>query len=186
MRDDERIADILGRWRQRRDAGAAGDADQLLREHPDLAGQLAEHLAADRLLDDGLLEDSDDAPTRIGDFEIVRELGRGGMGVVYEAEQVSMRRRVALKVLPLTITRTPHAVRRFQREAQAAGKLHHTNIVPIHSLGRQAGYWYYAMELVEGRSLSDVIAQPRGARRRSGLDEPRRGTQNRHRLALLF
>jgi len=100
-------------------------------------------------------------PTRIGDFRIVREIGRGGMGVVYEAEQTSLNRKVALKVLSVTITGTPQSVKRFQREAQAAGRLHHTNIVPIHAMGQHAGYWYYAMELIEGLSLSRVIDQQR-------------------------
>jgi len=159
MRDEERIAEILGRWRQRREHGHAGDPEQLIRDHPEFAAELAEHLAAERLLD----AMPGAAPARIGDFEILRELGRGGMGIVYEAEQLSMRRKVALKVLPVTITGTPQAVKRFQREAHAAGKLHHTNIVPIHAMGQHAGHWYYAMELVDGRPLSEVIAQLRRA-----------------------
>ncbi|MHC4339432.1 MAG: serine/threonine-protein kinase [Planctomycetota bacterium] len=163
MRDDERIADILGQWRQRREAGEASASEQLLREYPEYAEQLAEHIAAERLLDEELPGVAEGTPSRIGDFSILRELGRGGMGVVYEAEQISMRRKVALKVLPVAITGTPQAVKRFQREAHAAGKLHHTNIVPIHAMGQHAGHWYYAMELVEGRPLSDVIVQLRRA-----------------------
>ena len=90
--------------------------------------------------------------TRFGDFEVVREIGRGGMGVVYEATQLSLNRRVALKVLPWGITTTSKQVDRFRREAKAAGKLHHTNIVPIYAQGEHQGTYYYAMEYIEGRS----------------------------------
>src|SRR6266446_9605061 len=90
---------------------------------------------------------------RLGDFEIVRELGRGGMGVVYEARQVSLNRRVALKVLSGGLGLTVKAVQRFHREAEAAAKLHHTNIVPVYATGAQDGSYFYAMELIDGPSL---------------------------------
>jgi serine/threonine protein kinase len=77
---------------------------------------------------------------RLGDFEIVREIGRGGMGVVYEARQVSLNRKVALKVLSESLGLTPKAVERFRREALAAGKLHHTNIVPVYTGGPAEGF----------------------------------------------
>jgi tetratricopeptide (TPR) repeat protein len=96
---------------------------------------------------------------RLGDFEILRELGRGGMGVVYEARQVSLNRRVALKVLSGTLGLTPQAEQRFQREAEAAGRLHHTNIVPVYATGKQDGTHFYAMELIEGPSLDHVIRE---------------------------
>src|SRR5512136_3115984 len=98
---------------------------------------------------------------RLGDFEIVRELGRGGMGIVYEARQVSLNRKVALKVLSGSLGLTTKAVIRFQREAEAAAKLHHTNIVPIYATGEQEGTHYYAMELIEGPGLDQVIGQMR-------------------------
>ncbi len=98
---------------------------------------------------------------QLGDFEIVRELGRGGMGIVYEARQVSLNRKVALKVLSASLGLTTKAVLRFQREAEAAAKLHHTNIVPIYATGEQDGAHYYAMELIEGPGLDQVIAQMR-------------------------
>ena len=72
---------------------------------------------------------------RLGDFEVIRELGRGGMGVVYEARQISLNRKVALKVLSSGLGLTPKAVQRFHREAEAAAKLHHTNIVPVFGVG---------------------------------------------------
>ena len=97
----------------------------------------------------------------VGDFEILREIGRGGMGVVYEARQVSLNRPVALKVLGPGLGLTPQAVQRFRREAEAAAKLHHTNIVPVYTTGEQDGIHFYAMELIEGPSLNDVILQLR-------------------------
>ena len=99
---------------------------------------------------------------RIGDFEILRELGRGGMGVVYEAVQVSLGRKVALKILSTGLGLTPQAVQRFQREAESAAKLHQTNIIPIYATGAQDGIHFYAMELIEGPSLDHVIRQMRG------------------------
>jgi tetratricopeptide (TPR) repeat protein len=98
---------------------------------------------------------------RLGDFEIVRELGRGGMGVVYEARQVSLNRKVALKVLSGGLGLTAKAVQRFRREAEAAAKLHHTNIVPVYATGEQDGTHFYAMELIEGPSLDHVIRHMR-------------------------
>jgi serine/threonine protein kinase len=94
---------------------------------------------------------------RLGDFEIVREVGRGGMGVVYEARQASLNRKVALKVLSAGVGLSPKAVQRFHREAEAAAKLHHTNIVPIYATGEENGTHFYAMELIEGPSLDLVI-----------------------------
>src|SRR6266496_3368413 len=88
------------------------------------------------------------SPQRLGDFEIVREIGHGGMGIVYEARQVSLNRRVALKVLSGGLGLTPKAVQRFHREAEAAAKLHHTNIVPIYAIGEEDGMHFYAMELI--------------------------------------
>jgi serine/threonine protein kinase/tetratricopeptide (TPR) repeat protein len=98
----------------------------------------------------------------LGDFEIRREVGRGGMGTVYEAWQVSLRRTVALKVLSPHVSISPQAVARFQREAQAAAKLHHPHIVPIFAQGREEDLYYYAMEFVEGLGLNAIIARARG------------------------
>src|SRR5205085_3326335 len=104
----------------------------------------------------------------LGDFEVVRELGRGGMGVVYEARQVSLNRKVALKVLSAGLGLTARAVERFRREAEAAARLHHTNIVPVYATGEQDGCHFYAMELIEGPSLDQVI----GLLRRERAGEP--------------
>src|SRR5215470_7956275 len=105
--------------------------------------------------------DQPPAAKRLGDFEIVREVGRGGMGVVYEARQVSLNRKVALKVLSGGLGLSPKAVPRFRREAEAAAKLHHTNIVPVYATGEENGTHFYAMELIDGPSLDHVIRQLR-------------------------
>src|SRR5579871_5012432 len=99
---------------------------------------------------------------RLGDFEIEREIGRGGMGIVYEARQVSLNRCVAVKILSSGLGLAPKAIQRFQREAEAAAKLHHTNIVPVYATGEENGIHFYAMELIEGPSLDHVIRQLRG------------------------
>ncbi|MHC4954540.1 MAG: protein kinase domain-containing protein [Planctomycetota bacterium] len=164
MTDERRIEAILQEWHERYSQGEEIDVEEVVRAHPDIADDIRRRLAALQIVDQVLPSAADTpetAPMRIGDFRILRQIGRGGMGVVYEAEQTSMKRRVALKVLSPAITGTGQAVKRFQREAQAAGRLHHTNIVPIHGMGQSAGHWYYAMELVEGCPLSSVIAEQR-------------------------
>jgi serine/threonine protein kinase/tetratricopeptide (TPR) repeat protein len=95
----------------------------------------------------------------LGDFRLLREIGRGGMGIVYEAEQISLRRRVALKVLPLAAALDGKQLQRFRIEAQAAACLHHTHIVPVHAVGCERGVHYYAMQFIEGRSLAQLIKE---------------------------
>ncbi len=90
---------------------------------------------------------------QIGDYRILREIGRGGMGVVYEAEQVSLGRRVALKVLPGQVSSDRMVLERFRREARAAARLHHTNIVPVYDVGQDGDVRYYAMQFIEGQGL---------------------------------
>src|SRR5262249_54485604 len=96
---------------------------------------------------------------RLGEYRIVREIGRGGMGVVYEAEQESLGRRVALKVLPPGVQGDPKLVERFQREARAAARLHHTGIVPVFGVGEEDGTPFYVMQYIEGCSLAAVLAE---------------------------
>ena len=96
---------------------------------------------------------------RLGDFRILREAGRGGMGVVYEALQESLGRRVALKVLAAHAIPDPVQLRRFEREARAAAHLHHTNIVPVFGVGEQDGLHYYVMQFIEGMGLDHLIDQ---------------------------
>ncbi len=94
---------------------------------------------------------------RMGDYRILREIGRGGMGVVYEAEQEALGRRVALKVLPGNLAGDAQARQRFQREARAAARMHHTNIVPVFDVGQDGGNIYYAMQMIHGQGLDLVI-----------------------------
>jgi serine/threonine protein kinase len=96
---------------------------------------------------------------RLGDYRILREVGRGGMGIVYEAEQESLGRHVALKVLPAHTLLDPRQLQRFQREARAAARLHHTNIVPVFDVGESDGLHYYAMQLIHGQGLDQVLAE---------------------------
>jgi serine/threonine-protein kinase len=108
----------------------------------------------------------------LGDFRIVREIGRGGMGVVYEAQQISLCRPVALKVLPLAAALDAKQLQRFQLEAQAAACVHHTSIVPVHAVGCERGVAFYAMEYIEGCSLAQLIAELRRLDVQGGAREP--------------
>ncbi|MCA9142922.1 MAG: protein kinase [Planctomycetaceae bacterium] len=96
-------------------------------------------------------------PQRLGEYRIVRRLGRGGMGTVYEAVQESLGRRVALKVLTVHTATDSRLLERFKREAQAAANLHHTNIVPVFGVGEDQGVYYYAMQFIRGQSLAQVL-----------------------------
>src|SRR5262249_11640446 len=120
----------------------------------------------------------DVVPGVLGDFRLLREVGRGGMGVVYEAEQVSLNRPVALKVLPLAATMNPRQLDRFRHEAPAAALLHHPHIVPVYGVGCERGVHYYAMQLIEGCSLTGVIDALRDAD--LGGKEPRNDPTTPH------
>ncbi len=109
-------------------------------------------------------------PERLGEFRILREVGHGGMGVVYEAVQESLGRHVALKILPFHQLTHPTHLERFRREARAAARLHHTNIVPVFGVGEQDGLHYFAMQFIQGQGLDVVLAELR--RRRSAGDDP--------------
>lgn len=99
---------------------------------------------------------------RLGDFKIVREIGRGGMGIVYEAWQESLERHVALKVLSRASRLDPQRLQRFEREARAAAGLHHTNIVPVFGVGESDGLHYFAMQFIQGRSLAQILTELAG------------------------
>jgi serine/threonine protein kinase/WD40 repeat protein len=107
-------------------------------------------------------------PETLGEYRILREVGRGGMGIVYEAVQESLGRHVALKVLPFNAALTPTHLERFRREAQSAANLHHTNIVPVFGVGEDAGLHYYAMQFIQGQSLDCVLQELRLLRRAKG------------------
>ncbi len=112
-----------------------------------------------------------ETPSRLGDYRIVREVGRGGMGVVYEAIQESLGRRVALKTLTARPVLDAHLQKRFEREARAAAGLHHSNIVPVFGVGHEGGVRYYAMQFIEGEGLDRILRQMR-AHRRAGAGVP--------------
>ncbi len=106
-------------------------------------------------------------PEQIGDYRILREIGRGGMGVVYEAEQQSLARRVALKVLPRFAAKDAGAQKRFRREARSAARLHHTNIVPVFEVGQEGETCYYAMQFIQGQGLDEVFVELQRLRSRT-------------------
>lgn len=134
---------------------------------------LAAHVAADDFLDSGpsdlpSVRDADNvkveevAPGRqLGDFVVDRQIGAGGMGLVYRARQISLNRPVALKVLPPYLRHSDSARIRFQREVEAAARLRHRNIVAVYTTGEHLGMVYYAMELIDGPALSEVIDELR-------------------------
>jgi serine/threonine protein kinase len=109
----------------------------------------------------------------VAGFEIIREIGRGGMGIVWEAIELALGRRVALKVLP-PLSVGPTTVARFRREVRAAGRLHHTNIVPTYGVGEDGGLLYYAMQFIEDEGLDRLIGRLGRA-----LAAPAQGRQTR-------
>ena len=110
----------------------------------------------------------DPAPRQLGEYRILRAVGSGGMGVVYEAEQESLGRHVALKVLPRQALLKATYLERFRREAKAAAKLHHTNIVPVFGVGECDGTYYYAMQFIRGEGLDKVLGDLRRLRAAAG------------------
>ncbi|HEY3323647.1 MAG TPA: serine/threonine-protein kinase [Planctomycetota bacterium] len=137
------------------------------RRYPDLAAQLLEVLPSVAMMEElkrrkhessGSPPPGDTDIKQLGDYHVVREIGRGGMGIVYEAEQKTLGRHVALKVLPKHSLLDSKRLQRFQREAQAAGQLHHTNIVPVYGIGEAEGLHYIAMQYIRGQGLNDVLA----------------------------
>src|ERR1041385_3764333 len=164
-----RIGRILAGCSDLLNQGRPIDARGILAENPDLAGELGEALDALRSIDPLLCSPRGERGAggplgTIGDFRLLRTIGRGGMGVVYEAWQTSMDRRVALKVLPSGIAADTKTFLRFMREARTAGKLAHPNVVSVHAMGVESDTPYYAMELVEGETLAHLIERLRSPR----------------------
>jgi serine/threonine protein kinase/Flp pilus assembly protein TadD len=181
--DDGLVVRAVREYLELVDAGQKPDHRAFAARYPDIAEALAECLggldfvrAAVPELSRGDVDpeaaagDADVAPPggTLGDFRILRQVGRGGMGVVYEAEQVSLGRRVALKVLPFAGALDPRRLQRFKNEAQAAAHLQHQNIVPVYFVGCDRGVHYYAMQFIDGRTLAEVIDE---LRRERGLGD---------------
>jgi hypothetical protein len=180
--EDAELARVLDAYLAAVEAGRPPDVDALAAEHPAIADRLRACLAslqlveatAERLAAAQAGEElSAPQPGFLGDFRILRELGRGGMGIVYEVEQISLSRRVALKVLPFAATMDPRHLQRFQNEARAAASLEHPHIVPVHGVGCERGVHYYAMKFIEGQSLAQVIDELKNAK-----EANRRGAEN--------
>ena len=160
--DGSQFADLIDQIADRLAAAEAVDIESVVGQHPALAEPL--RAAYDSLVGlyaaaDAPAEGDDVQPRRLGDFKLLGELGRGGMGIVYEAEQISLGRRVALKVLPLAGLLDRRQLARFKNEARAAAMLKHPNIVSVYSVGNERGVHYYAMELIDGSSLAEIIAE---------------------------
>src|SRR5262245_29630852 len=165
--EDPRLIAALEEYLASLEAGQPVDRQEFLARHGDVAEVLAECLDGMEALHrspnssgpsssagTGSGKTEAEVPeTVLGDFRILREVGRGGMGVVYEAQQISLRRRVALKVLPFASVLDPRQLQRFQNEAHAAACLHHGNIVPVFAVGCERGTHYYAMQYIEGQTL---------------------------------
>ncbi len=162
----ERLACILDEYLQALEHGRPITPDALLSSYPDDAEYLRVCLSGLDLfravaamppaVGTSLIVGRRAGQT-IGEFQLIREIGRGGMGVVYEAMQTSLNRRVALKVLPLSVGHDPKQIARFQHEAQAAAQVHHPHIVPVFAIGEEDGVHYYAMQLIEGQSLAAMV-----------------------------
>ena len=172
MNDDRRAAaapeELLGQvaneFFERLAQGENPQIQEYERQYPELAEQIRVTFPALELVGESLSSPpGTQSPLdlaveqQLGDFRIVRELGRGGMGVVYEAEQISMGRRVALKVLPFATLAGEKMLKRFRNEVRAAATLDHPNIVSVFSVGEDRGIHYYAMQLVRGTTLAAVI-----------------------------
>src|SRR5262249_50958759 len=160
-----RLVEALETYLAALEAGPAPDRSAFAAGSPDIAAELTECLDSLEVMhaaSPGRRQLPPAGPgTALSDFRFIREIGRGGMGVVYEAEQISLERRVALKVLPFAATLDPKQLQRFRHEAQAAAQLHHPNILPAHALGSQGDVHYYVMQLIDGQSLAAVIEELR-------------------------
>jgi serine/threonine protein kinase/WD40 repeat protein/tetratricopeptide (TPR) repeat protein len=168
--------------------GKRPSVEEFARRYPEQADEIREMLPAlvlmERAKSDG--DDSGQPPQakasaatiplqQLGDYQILREVGRGGMGVVYEAQQLSLGRHVAIKVLPSHALLDPRHLRRFQREARSAARLHHTNIVPVFGVGEQDGLHYYVMQFIQGLGLDVVLDELRRLRQPHGKRTPTLG-----------
>ena len=166
---DTLLGEVANEFFDRIARGEKPQVEEYARKHPEIA-----HLIREVFPTIDLVKDSAEAvhisreepldpkgKRQLGDFRILREIGRGGMGVVYEAEQISMGRMVALKVLPFVAIIGEKPVQRFKNEVRAVASLDHPNIVSVYSVGEERGVHYYAMQLIRGQKLTAVIEQLR-------------------------
>jgi serine/threonine protein kinase len=184
--DDPRVVEALEEYLEATEQGQAPNRQLFLARHPEIAAALAECLdglealheakSSSRRSDRELPVANPLSPAvsgaPLGDFHLIREIGRGGMGVVYEAEQMSLGRRVALKVLPFAVALDVKQLQRFKNEAQAAALLHHPHIVPVYGVGVERGVHYYAMQLIEGQNLAALVAELRHGTTPRNSSEP--------------
>jgi len=161
--DSTDLKNILTEITQVIESGERIDTEQYLDRYPALAPELKQFFAT-RVLEGGDRETGLGVGSVIDDYRIAREIGRGGMGVVYEAEQISLGRIVALKVVPPALLRGRSAADRFRREATAVARLSHPRIVGVHGFNQAGGIAYLAMEYVAGIDLAEIIDRLRTAR----------------------
>jgi serine/threonine protein kinase len=152
--------------------------------HPELAAEIREVFPAVALMENiALVQEAEESPAaaaapeaaplqQLGDYRLIRAIGQGGMGIVYEAEQVSLGRHVALKLLPRKLLADVKHRRRFEREARLAARLHHTNIVPVFGVGEQDGLPYYVMQFIQGLGLNEVLEELKRLRAVGELQNP--------------
>jgi serine/threonine protein kinase/Flp pilus assembly protein TadD len=174
------LAELADEYMDRLRRGDRPDIEEYARRYPQFAAVLRNVLPAlavigssdaGRSTATGTLPGEVRPEAPLGDYRLVREIGRGGMGIVYQAVQISLGREVALKVLPFASAMDARQLQRFKNEAHAAAQLHHANIVPVHGVGCDRGVHYYAMQYIEGQTLAAVIAE---LRQIAGLGSPRR------------
>ncbi|HKB15381.1 MAG TPA: protein kinase, partial [Planctomycetota bacterium] len=159
----EELRRVLQEFFDRRARGESPSPREYLERHPHLRKQLGAHFETVEALD-RLVKGKGEVPGRetvLGDFRIEREIGHGAYGRVFLAEQISLHRPVALKILSAPLAQTYRTLERFRHEAEIASRLHHPNLVAVYAEGEAQGYAYYAMEHVEGVSLDSVLKELR-------------------------
>ncbi|MCY2985404.1 MAG: serine/threonine-protein kinase [Planctomycetota bacterium] len=164
----ERLAALLEQYTESVERGNPRSLESLIQDHPHLQVYLERMIVDINALCaipnahkfssiSGFPHSSVSQGTVLGDFEILHEIGRGGMGIVYLAQQRSLQRRVALKILPFAAVLDPNQIARFHTEAQAAASLHHPNIVPVYSVGDERGVHYYSMQYIDGQTMEAFL-----------------------------
>ncbi|MBI4586436.1 MAG: protein kinase [Planctomycetes bacterium] len=160
---------LFAHYVDRLNSGEKLDAEKILAENPQLGKELLEYLEG--FIEAGLKRETANSLGTFGDYKLLRQIGRGGMGVVYEAWQSSLDRRVALKVLPVEVAADSKAFTRFVREAKVAGKMNHPNFVAVYGMGFEEGMPFFAMEFVEGETLAKILKQLSAACDKSSAED---------------